>query len=113
MGTMGGWGNQARQRGGVPAGNDPSGKPLGTSHDHTMDGNSRAKLGHSLGGELQRDSNDFLDGLSIPTSQVTGAADVVAPLTWTCSDADLHRHMRLVLEQLCSDKTQDMTIVSC
>ena len=55
-----------------------------------------------------------LDGLSIgiveiveiPASQVTGAAGVVAPLTWTCSDANLHRHMRLVLEQLCSDKTR-------
>ena len=48
----------------------------------------------------------FLDGLSIPTSQVTGAADVAAPLTWACSDADLHWHMRLVLEQLCGDKTR-------
>ena len=37
----------------------------------TMDGNSRAKLGHSLGGELQRDSDDFLDGLSVAASRGT------------------------------------------
>ena len=37
---------------------------------------------------------------------VTEAADVAAPLTWTCSDADLNRHTRLVLEQICSDKTR-------
>ena len=36
---------------------------------HTMNDSSRAKLGHSLGGELQRGSNDCLDGLSIPASQ--------------------------------------------
>ena len=53
---------------------------------HAIDDNTRAKFGHSLGGELRRDSSDYLDTILIPTSQVTGAADVSAPLTWTSDD---------------------------
>ena len=71
-----------------------------------MDDNSRAKLGHSLDGELRRDSSDYLDSILIPTSQVTGAADVSAPLTWTSGDSSMRTHMQLVLQRLGSDKTR-------
>ena len=73
---------------------------------HTMDDNTRAKLGHSLDGELRRDSSDFLDAILIPTSQVTGAADVSAPLTWTSDDSNMRTHMQLVTQRLSSDKTR-------
>ena len=56
---------------------------------HAMDDNTRAKLGHSLDGELRRDSSDFLGAILIPTSQATGAADVSAPLTWTSDDSNM------------------------
>ena len=60
-----------------------------------MDDKSRAKLGHSLDGELRRDSSDYLDSILIPTSQVTGAADVSAPVTWTSDDSNMRAHMQL------------------
>ena len=71
-----------------------------------MDDNTRAKLGHSLDGELRRDSSDFLGAILIPTSQVTGAAGVSAPLTWTSDDSNMRTHMQLVTQRLSSDKTR-------
>ena len=71
-----------------------------------MDDNTRAKLGHSLDGELRRDSSDYLDTILIPTSQATGAAGVSAPLTWTSDDSNMRTHMQLVLQRLSSDKTR-------
>ena len=76
---------------------------------HAMDDNTRAKLGHSLDGELRRDSSDYLDAILIPTSQVTGAADVSAPLTWTSDDSNMRTHMQLVTQRLSSDKTRTTT----
>ena len=73
---------------------------------HTMGDNTRAKLGHSLDGELRRDSSDFLGAILIPTSQVTGAADVSAPVTWTSDDSNMRTHMQLVTQRLSSDKTR-------
>ena len=81
-----------------------------------MDDNTRAKLGHSLDGELRRDSSDFLGAILIPTSQVTGAAGVSAPLTvllvpltWTSDDSNMRTHMQLVTQRLSSDKTRTAT----
>ena len=73
-----------------------------------MDDNTRAKLGHSLDGELRRDSSDYLDTILIPISQATGAAGVSAPLTWTSDDSNMRTHMQLVLQRLSlsSDKTR-------
>ena len=76
---------------------------------HAMDDNTRAKLGHSLDGELRRDSSDFLGAILIPTSQVTGAADVSAPLTWTSDDSNMQTHMQLVTQRLSNDKTRTVT----
>ena len=45
----------------------------------------------------------------IPTSQVTGAADVSASLTWTSNDNDMRTRMQLVLQRLGSDKTKTAT----